>query len=376
MVRPGAHLIFNHSSWPRFRWEAATLTEELAALAEEERLLANKLNYIDNIFYDELHRISLFDETVSTLELDDEFVDSSDLKDTLSNKNISFDNNLEKVTNKSSDNCGLYNNSLEKFIDLYLDVRLNPKKELTKNRFFIWARSLARPGSLAGLGPLRSETFGSDPLFPGPAPFSLVLCPAPAPNRLQGEIDRFLNWFNSPMTCDAVIKGAVAHLWLLILRPFVVGTGRLARAVGDLVRTSNNETGLYLSLSKVINQNRPLYFRKFREALTAQDLDITPWLNWYIKMSAEAAQEAGQRVDIIINQAIYWAKARKYPLNTRQKNVLSLLLADFIGLLTAERYAEITRCDNLIAEKEFNQLIYYNLIERRFLAPTAPGRSL
>lgn len=52
---------------------------------------------------------------------------------------------------------------------------------------------------------------------------------APAAERLEREISRFLEWFNAPPVSDPVLGAGIAHLWFVTIHPFEDGNGRIAR---------------------------------------------------------------------------------------------------------------------------------------------------
>ena len=53
---------------------------------------------------------------------------------------------------------------------------------------------------------------------------------APETDRLEHEMELFLNWFNTNNSTDAVLKSAVAHLWFVTIHPFDDGNGRAFKA--------------------------------------------------------------------------------------------------------------------------------------------------
>ena len=58
---------------------------------------------------------------------------------------------------------------------------------------------------------------------------------APAANRLDAEMTRFLDWLNGDAAMEPVLKAATAHLWFVTIHPFDDGNGRIARAIADLL---------------------------------------------------------------------------------------------------------------------------------------------
>jgi Fic family protein len=49
----------------------------------------------------------------------------------------------------------------------------------------------------------------------GPYGRETVHFEAPGHERMEGEMARFLSWFNAPAPTDPVLRSAVAHLWFV-----------------------------------------------------------------------------------------------------------------------------------------------------------------
>ena len=60
----------------------------------------------------------------------------------------------------------------------------------------------------------------------GPVGRERVHFEAPAADRLEGEMQRFLDWFNDDTTTEPVLKAALAHLWFVTIHPFADGNKR------------------------------------------------------------------------------------------------------------------------------------------------------
>ena len=102
-------------------------------------------------------------------------------------------------------------------------------------------------------------------------------------HRLDHEIKAFLVWFNDTKEAlDPVLKAAIAHLWFVTIHPFDDGNGRIARAIADqqLARSEQSPQRFY-SMSAQIRQERNAYY-DILEATQKGDLEITPWLEWFL----------------------------------------------------------------------------------------------
>ncbi|MDR1607136.1 MAG: DUF4172 domain-containing protein [Deltaproteobacteria bacterium] len=323
--------IFNQPQWPKFRWKPKFLAQDLTLLAEEEKLLSNKLLYIDDAPLDELYKICLYEELVNSFCLDDEFIDPALVKSALSQKSLAAAPASPKNLNYGfgAGHLELINN----YINLGLDARANPEKRLSKRRLERWSRALAQPGSLAGLGSWRAPSFGLKVSRPGSRPYSLTASPAPEATKIPAEMGRFINWHNAPWPSDLVLKAGIAHLWLLIIQPFLVGSGRVARLATDLALSSRGRICGFYSLSRAILLDRENYHEILSATIEKPDLDITAFLSFFTRMVLKSAQVANSRLDLIINKTARWAKTKQRALTKDQQNVLASLWQD-VGPLT------------------------------------------
>ncbi|WP_228420449.1 Fic family protein [Chryseobacterium sp. 5_R23647] len=60
---------------------------------------------------------------------------------------------------------------------------------------------------------------------------------APSSDRIEFEMNQFLEWFNNELKLDSVLKSAIAHFWFVTIHPFDDGNGRIARSIADLQLT-------------------------------------------------------------------------------------------------------------------------------------------
>jgi Fic family protein len=77
---------------------------------------------------------------------------------------------------------------------------------------------------------------GQEPMhvLSGPVGRERVHYEAPPRDRLEADMDVFLEWFAKPERLDNTVRASIAHLWFETLHPFEDGNGRLGRAVFDV----------------------------------------------------------------------------------------------------------------------------------------------
>ena len=84
---------------------------------------------------------------------------------------------------------------------------------------------------------------------------------APDSDRLAQEMDQFIQWYNTPMAMDWVIKSALAHFWFITIHPFDDGNGRIARAIADMTLAQSEQSQQrFYSMSAQIQKERKAYY--------------------------------------------------------------------------------------------------------------------
>lgn len=192
---------------------------------------------------------------------------------------------------------------------------------------------------------------------------------APSAERVPAEMSRFLDWFEEahrdPATHDPVLVAAVAHLWFVTVHPFEDGNGRLGSAIADMALARADQVTLrFYSLSSQLMTERKAYYRELERAQRG-DLDITPWLTWFLGCLDRAIERADELVATVLWRAKFWQRAEAAPgLGSRQRQVLERLLGDFKGHLTTSKYATIAGCSNDSALRDIEGLIQRGLLVR------------
>jgi Fic family protein len=205
----------------------------------------------------------------------------------------------------------------------------------------------------------------------GPAGRERVHFEATAAERLDTEMRRFLEWFNSDVTMEPVLKAALAHLWFVTIHPFDDGNGRIARAIADMaLARSEGSSQRFYSMSAQIREDRAEYYR-ILEQTQRGTMDIMPWMDWFIGCLTRAIEGAQSTLSGVIAKARYWEKLRDVPLNERQRLVINRLLEGFQGKLTTSKWAALTKSSQDTALRDIQQLVERGVLMRN----PAGGRS-
>ena len=110
-----------------------------------------------------------------------------------------------------------------------------------------------------------------------------------------------------------MIKAGLAHLWLVTLHPFDDGNGRVARAVGDLfLARADGGPQRFYSLSAQIQKDRAAYY-DILERVQKGTMDVTDWLDWYLRTLDRAIDQAGRALDDALAKTRFWRKWAAHP---------------------------------------------------------------
>ncbi len=194
---------------------------------------------------------------------------------------------------------------------------------------------------------------------------------APDAVRVGDEMNRFLEWFESPQALDPVLKAGVAHFWFVTIHPLDDGNGRIARAIADMVLSQADGTkDRFYSMSSGIEAQRKEYYQRL-EAAQRGSLDITAWLAWFLSCFDRTIEDADASLGSVLHKAKLWQRINPQPVNERQRKVINRMLDDFQGHLNTSKYAKLARCSRDTALRDIRELLERGIVVKN----AAGGRS-
>ena len=199
---------------------------------------------------------------------------------------------------------------------------------------------------------------------------------APSPERVEVEMQKFLNWFDTDQSVSSIIRSAVAHFWFVSIHPFEDGNGRLARIISDmlLARGEKSEFRFY-NVSSQINKDKNHYY-DILERMQHGDGDITEWLVWYMQKLVEALDEAETIVTTILNKSFFWQKASSIPMTERQTQMLNLFLDGYESKITSKTWATLAKCSKDTAIRDIQDLLDKNILVEDIPGAKRPSYSI
>jgi len=351
------------TDWPNLHWSDERLAQPLAAVRHRQGRLIGRMEALGFPLREEAVLHALTEDVIKSSEIEGEVLDREQVRSSIARRLgmdigglVEADRNVEGV------------------VEMMLDATQNYAEPLTAERLFGWHAALFPTGrsgmSRITVGAWRKPEGGPMQVVSGPIGRERIHFEAPASERLDDEMARFLEWFEAA-TPDPVLKAGIAHLWFVTIHPFDDGNGRIARAIADLALARAEGTAQrFYSMSSQIRNERKAYYDML-ESTQKGDLDITPWLLWFIGCLDRAFDGAETILASVMRKARFWESVAGQPLNDRQRKVINRLLDGFEGKLTNAKWAAITKASSDTALRDINDLVQRGVLVR----DAAGGRS-
>ncbi|WP_447602912.1 Fic family protein [Nitrospira sp. Nam80] len=349
--------IWELSDWPKFRWDAEKLAEPLAEAHFKEGYFLGNMQRLGFADRRNAELEALTEESLKTSEIEGESLDRKSVRSSVARRL-----GVPMAGIRSSDR------GVEGIVEITLDATKNFMAPLTRERLFTWHSRLfenhdSKLHQIA-TGAWRDDAGGPMQVLSGPYGNQTVHFQAPPAERIEREMDAFLNWFNEPLKTDVIVKAAIAHLWFVTIHPFEDGNGRIARALADMVLArSDKSPQRFYSIASEIRRERPAYYASL-ESAQGGDLDITERLLWFIEIFSRAIETAESASMAVLRKADFWQRSASIPLNERQRNMLNRVLDGFKGNLTARKWAMLTGSSMPTAQRDIKELIGQGLLVR------------
>jgi Fic family protein len=350
----GATMVFLHerSTWPEFTWSGDALSSILVAVRHQQGRLLGKMETLGFDLRSSASLGVLTSDVLKSSAIEGEMLNADEVRSSIARR-LGLDTaGLPKV-----------GRAVEGVVEMMLDATREFAAPLTKERLFGWQASLFPTGrrglSRITVGAWRTAESGPMRVVSGVHGREQVHFEAPGAERLDAEMQQLLAWFNQPMranSVDPVLRAGVAHLWFLTIHPFEDGNGRIARAIADMALARADATSdRFYSMSSQIEAERKDYYLRL-EAAQRGDLDITPWLEWFLGCFSRAIAGAETTHAGVLHKARLWQWISRHRVNDRQRMVLQRMLDGFAGFLSTSKYAKLANCSPDTALRDIQEL--------------------
>lgn len=356
--------IWQANDWPTWRYDLAALAQSLAGVSRAQGLLMGRLADVGMALRDQASLSALTEDVIKTSEIEGEQLDVASVRSSIARR-LGVDIGALAPVDRH----------VEGVVEMVLDATANGDAPVTRDRLFGWHAALFPTGhsGLARIhvGGWRDDATGPMQVVSGPLGRQRVHFEAPPADRLESEINRFLDWTSRASNEPPLIKAGLAHLWFVTLHPFDDGNGRIARAVGDLfLARADGSSQRFYSLSAQIQRERKAYY-DILERTQKQSLDVTGWLAWFLATLHRAVDQAQHTLDAVLVKTRFWQRWATTPLNERQVKLLNRLLDGFEGKLTSSKWAAIAKCSPDTALRDITDLLARGVLRKS----DAGGRS-
>lgn len=351
-------------SWPSMTWDLASLSSLLAEVRHRQGHLLGRMENLGFGLRLEASLTTLTSDVVKSSAIEGERLDAMEVRSSIARR-LGID----------AGGTAQASRDVEGVVEMMMDATQRHEEPLTAERLFGW-HALLFPSGRSGMrqitvGAWRPEEAGPMQVVSGPMGRERVHFEAPASDRLAQEMETFLAWFENRDGTDGVLRAALAHFWFVTIHPFEDGNGRIARAIADmaLARAEHSSERFY-SMSSQIEAERKHYYLQLEQAQRG-DLDITPWIEWFLQCLGKAISGADQELGNVLRKAAMWQRLNETPVNDRQRLVINRLLDGFEGKLSSSKYAKLTKCSPDTALRDIKELMGKGIL----LQDQAGGRS-
>lgn len=349
--------IHEYENWPQFRWAEEQITQLQEVVCRKQGMLFGRLSGLG------------FDNKLRAMaeNMTSDVVYSSEIE--------GIRLNMDEVRSSVAHHLGIENvkyTAPSHYVDSVVTVMLEAVNHydspLTKEKLCSWQAAFFPFGYTEGrqieVGQYRTHEEHIVSGFLGRERIHYI---APAPERVEAEMERFLHWFNAEKQISSLVQSAIAHLWFVSIHPFEDGNGRLARILSDmmLARGDRSEFRFY-NISAELNRDKRHYY-DLLERTQHSDGDITEWLVWYLQKLESALDEAERMISTILNKSFFWQQASTVPMSQRQTEVLNLFLDGYEAKITTKTWADLSHCSKDTANRDIQ-----DLVEKMVLRPDIP----
>ncbi len=136
---------------------------------------------------------------------------------------------------------------------------------------------------------------------------------------------KLVAWLGTDQETHPALVAGIAQFQLVHIHPFLDGNGRTARLLStlSLYRTGYDFKRLF-TISEYYDRDRSGYYRAL-QSVREQNLDLTPWLEYFVAGLATQLTEVQQKGEWLIRQDVL---TMKHGLTARQKAALGLALTN------------------------------------------------
>lgn len=336
--------------WPQLTWSTSALAKPLAMVRHRQGRHLGRMEALGFDLRSEANLAALTEEVVRSSAIEGERLNSDEVRSSIARR-----------LGIEAAGLPMPSRAVEGVVEMMVDATRRYDQALTAERLFGWHAALFPTGRSGmhriAVGAWRDAAAEPMQVVSGPMGRERIHFQAPAAERLDEEMQRFIDWFNNANDFDPVLKAAVAHFWFVTIHPFEDGNGRIARAIADMALARSDGTpDRFYSMSARIEAERKEYYLQLESAQRGST-DITAWIAWFLGCLERAIDGADGMLAAVLRKARLWQSLNVKPVNERQRWVLNRMLGDWQGFLTSAKYATLAKCSSDTAQRDIKDLV-------------------
>jgi Fic family protein len=349
--------IHEHAGWTDFSWDVKKVQVKLGEARNQQGRLLGKMESLGFDIQNEALLKTLTLDVMKSSEIEGAFLDSEQVRSSIARR-LGLDISGAVASDRHVDGI----------VEMMLDATQNYSITLTKERLFGWHAALFPSGwshlTRITVGDWRKDSAGPMQVVSGPMGKERVHFQAPDSDRIDLEMEKFLEWYDAKQEIDLVLKAAVAHIWFVTIHPFDDGNGRITRAITDMtLARSDKSVRRFYSMSAQIRLERKQYYDQLEKAQRGSS-DITEWILWFLNCLMDAIGSSEEVFSKILLKARFWKLHSTTLLNDRQKKTINKLLDGFEGKLTTSKWAKINKCSQDTALRDIQDLVWKEIFQK------------
>ncbi len=349
-------IMFLHrrENWTEFTWDNSRILNKLANLRNLQGRLLGRMESLSFELREEAVLSTITMDVLKSNEIEGEVLDMHEVRSSIARR-------LGMEVSGMVDSARY----VDGVVEMMLDATQYYSKPISKERILGWHAALF-PTGYSGAYKIEVAQYrsGDMQVVSGAMGRERVHYVAVESDRVEEEMEAFLDWFNKENDIDPVLKAGISHFWFITIHPFDDGNGRIARAITDmqLARSDQSPQRFYSMSSQILLERKDYY--KILEKNQRGRGDITEWLEWFVQCIERSLTSSEEALESVLNKARFWDKHSHTPMNERQRLMLNKQFDGFKGKLTSSKWAKINKCSQDTAIRDIQDLISKDILQK------------
>ena len=358
--------IHEHENWTDFRWDDTKVALLLDEVTREQGKLYGRLAGLGFENHLEAMAENLTHDVVFSSEIEGIRLNADEVRSSVARR--------LGITHERAVASSRY---IDGIVAVTVEAMEHHDQPLTKEKLCAW-QSVFFPMGYSDGAPIEVGRYRTheEHIVSGYLGRERIHYIAPAPHRVETEMQHFIHWFNADQPLSPIIRSAIAHFWFVSIHPFEDGNGRLARILGDIYLARGDKSKFrFYNISSEINRDKNHYYDTL-ERTQHGDGDLTEWLVWYLRTLLRAIEEANTAVSGVLNKSYFWMRVARIPMSERQVRTLNLFLNGHEAKITAKNWADLNKCSTDTAHRDIQDLVDKGVLCEDIVGAKRPSYSI